>query len=150
MSSKKIPAYVEGLWRAWADWLRQDMDAGDLDLWASETTVSIRGNGKSDGPVLRAIMAMEAADHGEAGFVHVVYRQMTKRCQRVLLYHYVGQRPLDEIPQVPKTTAYTDWHKASAVLRQWIIGVQVLKGDDEAARKSVEAGRRKRLAYAGC
>lgn len=146
----KIPAYVEGLWCAWAEWIRQQMGDGDLDhLRSNAPAVPIRGTSdrKPCGPVLAMAIAIDEMDHSEAALVHAVYRQLAFSERYVVAYHYVGDRPLYQIPGLHKDAAYKAHRHASKRLRAWVLGLQLRKGDDESAAAAVERGRERRLLY---
>lgn len=146
MSKRVIPAWVEGLWREWADFRKWDGIAGDLDLLndAAQLALHMRTGGKGEGPVIRAMIALEAADHGDMMMVDGFFRSLTPPQQHAIVRHYVERIDWDELG----TTAWRRGVEASEALRGYLIGVHKLKGDDRATAEAVRKARIRRIEYA--
>lgn len=143
---KRIPAWVEGLWREWADFRKWDGIAGDLDALndAAQLALHVRTGGKGEGPIIRAMIALEAADHGDMLMIDGFFRSLASDQQHAITRHYVERIDWDELG----TTAWRRGVEASEGLKDYLLGVHALKGDDYAAERAVFEGRKRRFAAA--
>lgn len=100
--NSKIPAWVIGLWREWADWRQSDGYDGDLDRGAdiAAMDLAMRTPGVvSQGPVVRALIALEQAQHGPAAMADLFYRQLPDELKTIIWGVYVERMSFARLGQ---------------------------------------------------
>lgn len=148
LKPRDIPAWVHGLWLSWADLCRMG-GVEAMQQLVSDISENSQGTGgrnpDSCGPVLRAILAAEHAEYGEAVLVNSLYRCLPQQERHAIHYRYVERRGWEEIPGMTGPTAWRKGVSASNRLRDWVLGLRLIKGDDLACGEAVERGNRRRL-----
>lgn len=141
--NSRIPAWVIGLWREWADWRQSDGYDGDLDRGAdiAAMDLAMRTPGVvSQGPVVRALIALEQAQHGPAAMVDLFYRQLPDELKTIIWGVYVERMSFARLSQgdEARAKAISRAHTETSIkLGQRIQGLYVLKGDERALKLAI-------------